>query len=407
MTSNSENRKEGVPAEYEREIRELYRERNARTFMTPQGKARHFLQRGSLVVIVVVSVIVSALASFVVVTQWLALVPLSPSQNLIRAASSGVEVTSDQAQHLMNAAVTIFTARPASGTGQPVYVAGEALAQGLVLSSDGWVVTMALTNPAPRNFVAVTADGTAYPVIEIVTDPVMPLWFIKINASNLAVTAFVDSSSLVVDQSVMAVVRASQALAPAVYVRRLAQLAAPVLTGRDLTVSSEALPDRYLLDAPVPAGMSAPVSTLKGDVIGLLVSYNGSLQAVLPLDTLGAIIDTLFANQVVGRPVLGVNYEQSSWVGEAATGGSGALLAAGGGRPAVQPKSPAAAAGLQAGDRIVTVGDERLAARSLSALLQHYRPGASVPLTVVRQGQERTVTVTLGQLSGTAKKAAP
>lgn len=391
--------------EHEREIRALYRERNARTFVTPKHGIAH---QGGLLLVMLFAVVVSGLVSLLVVTQWVPTTPLGPVQKFVRSATTTVEVPDDQLQHLSAAMVTVYQAKSSHSTGgisETVYPFTDAVSQGLVLSSDGWIVTTPLGSSSPRSFVVMTADGTTYPVSEILIDPVAPWWFLKVSASNLAVTAFADSSALGNTEQVVVMARASQLVAPAVYMRRLAQLAAPTFQGRgDFSVSSETIPDRYLLDQPLPFGIGAPVSTVKGEVVGLVVSYNGSLQGIVPLDNLNAVIDTIFAKHSVNRSLLGVNYVQSSWVGQAAVGGTGALVAAGGGQPAVLSKSPAAVAGLKAGDRIVAVGDERLAQRSLSALIQQYHPGTQTTLTFVRNGQEQTVNITLGQLVGQAKK---
>jgi serine protease Do len=64
-----------------------------------------------------------------------------------------------------------------------------------------------------------------------------------------------------------------------------------------------------------------------------------------------------------------------------------------------EPGGPAKRAGIDAGDIITAVNgkhiaDSRELARSIGAL----PPGSSVKLTVVRKGQEKAVTITLGEL---------
>src|SRR5439155_6895307 len=57
------------------------------------------------------------------------------------------------------------------------------------------------------------------------------------------------------------------------------------------------------------------------------------------------------------------------------------------------PVAPAATAGLRAGDRIVRVGDTEI--RTFTDLLTTLRanPGRTVPVTVVRDGRQQTVTM--------------
>jgi len=61
-------------------------------------------------------------------------------------------------------------------------------------------------------------------------------------------------------------------------------------------------------------------------------------------------------------------------------------------------EAPAAEAGLQAGDVILTIGGEEVAdASELSALLIKNRPGSEVEVVFMRGGEEKTVTVTLAR----------
>jgi serine protease Do len=68
----------------------------------------------------------------------------------------------------------------------------------------------------------------------------------------------------------------------------------------------------------------------------------------------------------------------------------GALIAA------VEPGSPAARGGLQAGDLVTKAGQREVESpRDLAAAVAEARPGASLPLTLRRDGQQREQQVTL------------
>src|SRR5690606_8161238 len=59
---------------------------------------------------------------------------------------------------------------------------------------------------------------------------------------------------------------------------------------------------------------------------------------------------------------------------------------------------PAAQAGVTAGDVITKIGDRRIeGADDVVAAVRGFKPGDRVTITVVRDGKERTVTVTLGE----------
>ena len=99
--------------------------------------------------------------------------------------------------------------------------------------------------------------------------------------------------------------------------------------------------------------------------------------------------------RLAGGAYLGVTYE-SVGVDQAAleglSDGEGALVSA------VMDGSPAAAAGIQAGDILLAVDGQRLIRTAmLRRLIQAHAPGDGVSLLVLRDGSERSFEVTLGQ----------
>src|SRR6185503_9831220 len=64
----------------------------------------------------------------------------------------------------------------------------------------------------------------------------------------------------------------------------------------------------------------------------------------------------------------------------------------------VTPDSPAAAAGLKAGDQVVAVGDKPITSWDQWVNQIKQRPGETVDITVRRDGAERTVPVAIGSV---------
>lgn len=393
--------------EFDKEIRDIYRERNAREFTTP-GRARR-RSFGELFLVLVVAVTASVLTTLVVVGFWPPLSPLLRVERLVRTAPQNGEISQEVLERVAPAVVTVFPARstkPATVLDQ-AYLAPEALGQGLVLSSDGWLVTtQGVVSDSQRQLTVVLGDGRLYPVDFIVLDPVVPLAFLKVNASNLVATAFVAQAGVAPAEAVAALSRVTQSLLPAAYPRYLTHVGARLVSNRaDLVVSSETLPDRYLLDAALPPlSRGAPVVNARGEAIGLVADWGGELRSVLPLGSVDAVLESLFSKSQVSRPVLGLGYVQGSWLAALAEAEppTGALIMGSPRQPAVAAKGPAAAAGLREGDRLVAIGGERLGSQSLTSLLLNFRPGSRINLTVVRGGQELTVQVTLGEVIGSA-----
>ncbi len=75
---------------------------------------------------------------------------------------------------------------------------------------------------------------------------------------------------------------------------------------------------------------------------------------------------------------------------------NGALIQGDKNNPAVLPNSPAAKAGLKAGDIITEINGEKLTQdKSLGSVLQEYNVGDVITLKVFRAGVEMTFKITL------------
>jgi S1-C subfamily serine protease len=78
----------------------------------------------------------------------------------------------------------------------------------------------------------------------------------------------------------------------------------------------------------------------------------------------------------------------------------GALLISGvnPGEPAVEPRSPADKAGLQENDIILEINGHRVDQNNtLAKELKNYNVGDIVRLKIYRAGQEKTISVTIGE----------
>ncbi len=285
-----------------------------------------------------------------------------------------------------------------------IMLADNALGQGLVLSSDGWIVTSKqVVGEAKTNLWVAAADGYLHKVEIMVADPVAPLVYLKIKAANLPATNFVDYGSLTLGEMVWATGFTNQASQPVLYTSQLAALNGRTVTNQsDLVSSSDKLDDKYLVDSAWPKNLAgAPVINIKGEVLGLVNIRPGETSAVLPTYHVSSVIDNLFASQQIKRPSLGVSYVQADLMQpfgpESLKNLTGALV--------TQVKAPSVTKGLKpveqfikAGDIILEVDGQKISERSLTSLIQQVRSGAKLELIVKRGQEEVKLNITLGEI---------
>lgn len=143
-------------------------------------------------------------------------------------------------------------------------------------------------------------------------------------------------------------------------------------------------------DAALNQGNSGgPLIDLAGRVVGMnaqIASDSGANSGIgyaIPIETVREIAQKLIEDGKVEHPYLGVQVENAN--------GDGARIAQ------VVPGSPAARGGLREGDVVTEAGGEPVrSADDLRLAVAGGSPGAELELTLRRDGETRTVTVTLG-----------
>ena len=167
------------------------------------------------------------------------------------------------------------------------------------------------------------------------------------------------------------------------------------------------LPDVVQTDAAInPGNSGGPLLNLNGEVVGVNFAINTTSDAntgvgfAIPTSVVQRIVPALIQNGAYAYPYLGIS------------GGSVTpQLAAAQNVPAnifgvwvggLVENGPAAAAGLQEGDIITTIGDQPVRSFDdlVSYLFNSTTPGQEVTLTFIRGGEQQTVTATIQERPG-------
>ncbi|MFI7272506.1 trypsin-like peptidase domain-containing protein [Streptomyces sp. NPDC049879] len=162
-------------------------------------------------------------------------------------------------------------------------------------------------------------------------------------------------------------------------------------------------------DAPInPGNSGGPLVDLDGRVIGvnsaIRTGDSGGFDAggsgsvglgfAIPVNQARDVAEQLINTGRATHPVIGVTLD-TGYLGDGARVGSST------GGTAVEPGSPADAAGIRDGDVVTAVDGARVrSADELIVRIRSHRPGDELTLTVERDGDEVTLEVTLGEAAG-------
>ena len=135
-------------------------------------------------------------------------------------------------------------------------------------------------------------------------------------------------------------------------------------------------------------GVNTAIFTPSGGSVGIAFD--------IPAETVKSVVAQLKDKGTVTRGWIGVQIQP---VTKDIADSMGLKNAAGALVAEPQKDSPASKAGIESGDVIVSVNDKTVRdARELARMISGMPPNTSVKLGLIRQGQEKTVTLTLGEL---------
>jgi serine protease Do len=272
------------------------------------------------------------------------------------------------------------------------------LGSGFIISTDGYIVTNNHVVEGADSVLVRLSDRREFDAEVIGTDPRSDLALLRVDATGLPALSLAEVDDLEVGEWVLAIgspFGLDYSVAAGIVSAK----------GRSLpTENNENYVPFIQTDVAInPGNSGGPLFNLDGDVVGvnsqIFTRSGGSigLSFAIPVSVVRNVVEQLKAEGRVTRGWLGVTIQDvdknlaESFGLDRPRGALVVQLAEGG---------PADKAGLEPGDVIIKFGDEDIPASSdLPHVVGLVAPETVVPLTLVRDGKQKTLKVKVGGLA--------
>ncbi len=270
---------------------------------------------------------------------------------------------------------------------------------GVIISADGYLLTNSHVVEGAKEVTVTLADKRQYGARIVGRDSKTDLAVLKIDASEpLPIATLGDSDALKVGEWVIAIGNPF-GLSHTV--------TAGIVSAKGRVIGAGPYDDFIQTDASInPGNSGGPLFNIKGEVVGIntaIIPFGQGIGFAIPINTAKPLIPQLEAHGEVTRGYLGVSIQ--SITPELARTlkldkTTGALVGD------VVSGSPAEKAGIRRGDVIIAFNNEPVeGARDLPRMVAKAPVGEDVTVTVLRDGVERRLPVTVGKLSSETAKA--
>lgn len=277
----------------------------------------------------------------------------------------------------------------------------RASGSGFLIRADGLLVTNAHVVSDAERIQVRLRDGRRFEGKLVGKDSRVDLALIKIEGlSGLPVLSLGDSDRLRVGELVLA-------LGHPFGLEQTVSFGIVSRKGAPLRVAAPGF-DFIQTDASVnPGNSGGPLVNMAGEVVGVnsMAARNGSIGFAIPVNLVKSLLPQLAEKGKVEWGWLGVGIDEVSEEDLAKLGlreTRGVLIRR------VTPGEPADQGGVRANDVVLAVGEERVdGPRDLQRIIAVTPVGTTVRLTIIREGEEKNLSVTVGRYQEQSARPRP
>ena len=318
--------------------------------------------------------------------------------------TNGTQLTASQVyQNNVNSTVGITTEITTNYFGYKTTAAASG--SGFIITDDGYIVTNHHVIEGANSVKVTLYDNTQYDAEIVGSDESNDIAVLKIDASGLTPVTLGDSEALSVGDNVVAI---GNPLGELTFT-----LTSGVVSAKDrsITTSNSVMMNLIQTDCAINSGNSGgALFNMYGEVVGVTnakYSSNSSTEAsidnicfAIPINNVKDIVTSIIENGYVVKPYIGVSVETVSSDMKSYGIPEGAVVRV------VNEDSPAEKAGLKENDIITKADDEDItSSNDLVSKIKKASKGDKITLTVYRQGEEKTIELTVDETKqDTAKK---
>lgn len=295
--------------------------------------------------------------------------------------------------------------------GTPRAVTQESAGTGVIINTDGVIITNRHVIPAGTPSISVTlADGTELNDVEVIgrtnDSDTLDVAFLKIKdkkGKELTAAKLGDSAKVRVGDKVIAIGNALGQFQNTVTSGIISGYGRSVEAGDE--ESSETLQNLFQTDTAINQGNSGgPLVNINGEVIGLNTAVAGgtaqNIGFAIPINDVQGLIKGVLKEGKLLRPYLGVRYvsltDDYAFEYNLQTKRGAYVVPSANGQRSIVVGSPAEKAGIIEKDIITRVNDQPIDEKSsLISALGKFSVGEKVSLTIIRDGKEQKIDVTL------------